>query len=106
MTELKARRPNRKPTHPGAIWKNDILPALDLSVAAAARDMGVSRQGLHKVLRTRNPAPVTPDMALRFARLCGDDEQAGLWIRMQAAYDLWEARKRVSLKGIPVHAAA
>jgi len=106
MAEMKARRPNRAPTHPGAIWREDILPALKLSVAGAAKDIGVSRQTLHKVLREKNPATVTSDLALRFARLCGNDELAVVWVRMQAVYDLWHTGRKISLKGIPVRALA
>ena len=105
MTELPANRPNRPPTHPGAIWREDILPALGLTIAGAARDMGIFRQALHDVLRADNPAAVSPEMALRFARLCGDDDQAGLWVRLQAAFDLWKAKHAVDLDDIPVRAA-
>ena len=101
----KAKRPNRPPTHPGAIWREDILPALGLTVAGAARDLGVSRQALHNVLRHDNPGTVSPEMALRFARLCGDDVMAGLWIRMQAAYDLWHVSQILRLDEIPIRAA-
>jgi addiction module HigA family antidote len=99
-----AKRPTRPPTHPGAIWREDILPELGLTVTSAARDLGISRQALHNVLRAENPAAVSPKMALRFARLCGDDVMAGLWIRMQAAYDLWHASQTVRLDAIPVRA--
>ena len=105
MVDLIAQRPDRAPTHPGAIWREDILPALGLSVSGAARDLGVSRQALHNVLRRENPHAVSPEMALRFARLCGDDALAGLWLRMQAAYALWHASREVELDDIPVRAA-
>lgn len=105
MTELKAKRPNRRPTHPGEIWREDILPELALSVAGAARDIGVSRQTLHSVLRPRQPATITPELALKFARLCGNDDLAGVWVRMQGVYDLWQAERKVSLKGIPTRMA-
>ncbi len=104
MTEHEARRPERRPTHPGAIWREDILPELGLTVAGAARDLGVSRQALHDVLRSKSPRAVSSEMALRFARLCGNDELAGVWIRMQAAYDLWEASRKISLEDIPIRA--
>ena len=106
MDDLTSARPRRAPTHPGAIWREDVLPALGLTVAGAARDLGVSRQALHGVLRRENPVAVSPEMALRFARLCGDDALAGLWLRMQAAYALWQASERVVLDDIPVRAAA
>ena len=106
MADLIADRPDRAPTHPGTIWREDILPALGLSVSGAARDLGVSRQALHNVLRRDASHAVSPEMALRFARLCGDDAQAGLWLRMQAAYALWQASREVELDDIPVRTAA
>ena len=39
MDDLTSDRPDRAPTHPGAIWREDILPALGLTVAGAARDL-------------------------------------------------------------------
>ena len=100
MTTVKL--PNRPPTHPGAIWREDILPELGLTVAGAARDLGISRQALHNVLRVEKLAAVSPEMALRFARLCGDDAQAGLWIRIQTACDLWQASLKVRMDDITV----
>ena len=106
MAALTANRPDRAPTHPGVIWREDILPALGLTVTAAARDLGVSRQALHNVLRRDAPHAVSPEMALRFARLCGDDALAGLWLRMQAAYALWQASRQIELDDIPVRTVA
>ena len=61
MDDLTSDRPDRAPTHPGAIWREDILPArLGLTVAGAARDLGVSRQALHNVLRRDAPADDKP----------------------------------------------
>lgn len=92
----------RRPTHPGEILKEDVLPALNLSIAEAARQLGVSRQSLHKVLA--GAGAVTPEMALRLGRWCGNG--AGLWLRMQQAYDLWGAEQTMAteLAGIPSHA--
>lgn len=45
-------------------------------------------------------------MALRFARLCGDDALADLWLRMQAAHVLWQASRQIELDDIPVRTAA
>jgi len=92
----------RRPTHPGEILKEDVLPALNLSVAEAARQLGVSRQSLHKVMS--GAVAVTPEMALRLGRWCGNGP--GLWLRMQQAYDLWGAERAMAgeLAGIPSHA--
>ncbi len=99
MTIYKAKRPVRAPTHPGAILREDVLPALELSVSGAAADLGVSRQALHKILSEK--AAISPEMALKLGRLCGDGPH--IWLRMQAAHDVWHARKRVgrSLNKVP-----
>ena len=78
---------NREPTHPGEILREDVLLALNISVKAAAIELGVSRQHLHNVLAGRQA--VTPEMALRLGRFCGNG--AILWLRLQETYDLWHA---------------
>jgi len=94
MTSYPARRPNRPPTHPGAILREDVLPALRLSVVQAARDLGISRQVLHGILGER--VSISPEMALKLGRLCGDGPD--VWLRMQAAHDLWRARRKLGRK--------
>src|SRR5438094_4468991 len=92
MTEYKTKRdPKRCPTHPGAIMRDDVLPALRLSVSGTARALGVSRQFLHRILAEE--APVSTEMALRLGKLCGNGPM--LWLRMQAAYDLWHAEREL-----------
>lgn len=78
----------RRPTHPGAILRNDALPALKKSVSAAAADLGISRQMLHRILAEQ--APITPEMAVRMRKFCGNGP--GIWLRMQQAVDLWDAQ--------------
>lgn len=72
------------PVHPGALLREDILPAIGLSKAELARRLGISRQSLYDVLGEAQA--VTPDMALRFGRLFGNSPE--MWLNMQAAYDL------------------
>ena len=79
--------PTRIPSHPGALLREDVLPALRISVSAAAIALGVSRQMLHKILAER--APVTPEMAVRLGKFCGDGP--GVWMRMQANHDVAKA---------------
>jgi antitoxin HigA-1 len=97
-TEAKLSRP---PTHPGAILREDVLPALGLSVSEAARQLGVTRQTLHRIMAEKGS--ITPEMAARLGRFCGNGP--GLWLRMQQACDLWRAEHelRAELKQIPVH---
>src|SRR5271167_3197644 len=84
--ETKNRLP---PVHPGEIIKQDILPSLGLSVTAAARALGVSRQMLHDILAERRP--LSAIMCLKVARLFGSSPE--VWMRLQAAYDLKKAEQ-------------
>ena len=72
------------PPHPGETLREDVMPALGLSVTRAA---------LSRVLNGR--AGVSPEMALRLERWLGVDHggRADVWLRMQSAYDLWAAEK-------------
>ncbi|MCY4382353.1 MAG: HigA family addiction module antitoxin [Nitrospinae bacterium] len=92
--ELTAGARGMRASHPGEAWGAILKEGLGLSVSEAAKRMGISRQRLHAVIREKAPERVTPNLALRFTRLCGkDDEAAKLWLRMQMTYDL-EAAKR------------
>ena len=81
------------PPHPGETLREDVLPALGLSVTAAAEQLGVTRAALSRVLNCR--AAISPMMALRLEAWLGVERggRADLWIAEQAAYDLWQARK-------------
>jgi addiction module HigA family antidote len=93
MTEYPARRdPNRVPTHPGEVLREDVLPALDMSVTEAAAALMISRQTLHRVLAGK--AAVSPEMALRLGKFCGNGPE--IWLRMQQAFDLWHARRTIA----------
>ncbi len=72
------------PVHPGEILKEDILPSAGLSVTAAAKALGVSRQMLHDILAERKPLSAV--MCLKLSRLFGGSPE--VWMRLQAAYDL------------------
>jgi addiction module HigA family antidote len=71
------------PPHPGLTLKEDVLPALNLSVSAAAQELGVTRAVLSRILNAR--ARITPLGAERGG-------SAHLWVKQQAEYDLWQAR--------------
>jgi addiction module HigA family antidote len=92
MEEYSVKRPpKRPPVHPGEILREDLLPALRLSVSEAARRLGVSRQQLHRVLACTHP--ITTEMALRIGKFAGNGPE--LWLRMQQAYDLWHLERRM-----------
>ena len=105
MPEYSAKHPpEMEPAHPGAILRGDVLPALNLTLAKMARQLGVSRQMLHSILAERSA--VSPEMAVRLGKFCGNG--AGFWLRLQTAYDLWHAERKLreEIKKIPEHAAA
>jgi addiction module HigA family antidote len=80
--------PMMNPSHPGRILKAD-LEALNLSVAEAAEGLGVSRQQLYNVINQKSS--ITPEMAVRLEK--GIGSTAETWLRIQAAYDLAQARQ-------------
>jgi addiction module HigA family antidote len=79
------------PAHPGEILKELVIEPLGLSVTEAAHHLGISRKTLSKLLNARGA--VTPEMALRLEMAFGKADAAH-WLRLQNAYDLWQARKR------------
>ncbi len=81
----------KNPAHPGQLVKA-CLEDLGLSVAEAAKGIGISRQQLHNVIAERSS--VTPEMAVRFEKAFGST--ADTWLRMQMNYDLAQVRKRAS----------
>lgn len=80
----------KRPAHPGSLIREDVLPAYGLSVSATARLLNVNRANLHGVLS--GDVAMTPDMAIKLEAAFG--VSADLLLRMQAAFDLAEARDR------------
>ncbi len=72
------------PMHPGELLREDVLPALGKSVVELAELLGVSRQSLHAILS--ECASVTPAMALRLGKLCGNGPE--LWLSLQNRWDI------------------
>ena len=83
-----------KPPHPGLTLRDDVLPALGLSVTQAAQQLDVSRVALSRVLNGR--AAISPEMALRIEAWLGVARggEARLWLAEQSAYDVWQAAQR------------
>ena len=86
------------PPHPGETLREDILPALKLSVTDAADQLGVARPTLSKVLNGK--AAISPEMALRLEKWLGvkNGGRADVWLAEQTAYDLWQAREKFTAK--------
>lgn len=78
----------RKPTHPGELIREDLLLETGMSQTQLARLMGVSRRTVSEIVNERRR--VTPDIAFRLARVFNSTPE--MWLNMQQAVDLWEAR--------------
>ncbi len=91
------------PMHPGELLREDVVPALGRPRAEIARLLGVSRQTLHAILTER--AAVTPEMALRLGKLCGNGPE--LWLSLQSRFDLdrLSKTKHAEIAAIPTLAA-
>ena len=80
-----------RPTHQGAMLREDFLPEYGLTVSGCARAIRVSRQTLNELLQERRA--VSPEMALRLSRLFGNSPE--FWLNAQRAVDLWEAARNI-----------
>jgi addiction module HigA family antidote len=79
----------KNPPHPGELI-GDTLDELHVSIVAAAKGLGITRQQLHNVIAGRSG--VTPEMAVKLEKAIGST--ADTWLRMQMNYDLAQVRKR------------
>lgn len=104
MTAESTPTRRRPPIHPGELLREEVLPALGLSVSEAARQLRVTRQTLHRILSERSG--ISAEMAVRLGRFCGNGPN--LWLRMQQAHDLWNAEERLrdELEQIPQRRAS
>ncbi len=96
--------PMKSPSHPGEVFYRGVLEPLDISVAEAARVLGVRRATLSAVVNGR--AALSPDLALRIEKAFGP--KVDLMLRIQAAYDAVAVRKlaaRIKVKRYVTKAA-
>lgn len=80
------------PPHPGEVVREYLG---EMSVAAAAKHLGVGRVTLSRVLNTK--AAISPEMAVRLAAAFGTSSPE-VWLGMQAKYDLWQLQKRNKIR--------
>jgi addiction module HigA family antidote len=90
------------PPHPGELLKEDVLPALGVTISEAARLLDVSRVSLSRIVNGH--AAISADMALRLGDWLGNG--AEVWLRMQAAHDLWQAAQKPRPRIRPARLAA
>lgn len=90
------------PPHPGETLKEDVLPALGLTVTEAAEQLGVARVTLSRMINGH--AAISADMAIRLSQWLGGT--AEIWLRLQLQYDLWHAQKNSKIKIKPAQQLA
>lgn len=78
---------NRPPSHPGEILREDFLIPLEITQVDLADRLGIPFQRVNQIVREKRS--VTPDTALRLARLFGTS--VDLWLNLQLAWDLYHA---------------
>ena len=77
----------RKPTHPGTVFKEDVLEPLNISVTDAAKLLGVTRKTLSEFINGKSS--LSPEMAVRIAKATGTTPES--WLAMQTKLTLWNA---------------
>jgi addiction module HigA family antidote len=97
MVYAAKRGKNRCPTHPGALLRDEIILATGRTKSEIAGLLGISRQHLYDILQEKKP--VSTAVAVRLGKLFGDG--AGIWTRMQGAYDTWHAERTEDVSHIP-----
>ena len=83
------RSPDRRPTHPGAVLREDVLPALGITQTEFADRLGVSRLSVSDLLHEKRA--LSPEMALRLSKFLDTTPES--WLNMQTALSIWEARQ-------------
>lgn len=87
---------SRPPTHPGEILLEEFLVPLHMTQQELAGRIGVSYPRVNELVNAKRG--VTPDTALRLARLSGTT--AEFWLNGQLAWDLWQAQQSANAQGI------
>ena len=88
---MNTKRPiKRRPTHPGAILREDVLPALNITQTEFAKRLGVSRLTVSELLHEKRA--LSPDMALRLSKLLSTSPES--WMKMQQTLDFWELERQ------------
>ena len=86
------------PPHPGTILLEDWIKPLNFSVTEFALKIGTSRKNLSEIVNAK--CGISPEMALKLAKSLKTSPE--LWLNLQQAYDLWQAKQHVNLDNVEV----
>ena len=87
----------RKPTHPGAIFLEDVMKPLNLTVTEAASMLGVTRKALSEFVNEKSS--LSPEMALRISMATNTSVES--WMNMQQKLTMWQAYQHKPTNVIP-----
>lgn len=85
--------PMYNPPHPGEILGEDVLKPLGMSITATSAKLGITRKTLSLIVNGH--APITAETAIKLEQVFGRPD-AGQWLRLQMAYDLFHARQKIA----------
>ena len=88
---------SRKPTHPGELFREEVMQPLGLTVTDAATMLGSSRKALSEFVNEKTS--LSPEMSLRIAKATNTSAES--WLNMQTRLTLWEARQKEPTNVIP-----
>lgn len=91
------RNPTHCPTHPGELLREEVIPSINKNKTEIAHLLGISRQHLYDILAERKP--ISPEIAVKLGKLFGNGPT--IWLRMQVAYNEWQAIQTVDVSNIP-----
>ena len=86
-TRTRTLPESRAPAHPGEVLLEECIEPSGMTITEAAERMRVSRVRLSELVNGNRA--MTPDTALRAARLFGTDPE--IWLNLQMRYELWHA---------------
>lgn len=83
---------NPKPMHPGIVLSEVYMKDLELNQSQLARLCECSHRKINEIVNGKRA--ISPDFAITLEKALGTT--AEMWVRIQAEYDLWVARKKVA----------
>jgi addiction module HigA family antidote len=91
------------PPHPGEYMREDVLPALGMTIKDLAAHLGVSRVALSELVNEKRSVSI--EMAQRLGKALGNGSR--FWLALQVQYDFWHAERatKISVKPLKWKAA-
>ncbi len=83
---------NPKPMHPGQVLNEIYMKEMDLNQSQLAEKCGCSPRKINEIVNGKRA--ISPEFAIILEKVLGTT--AEMWVRIQAEYDLWSARRKVA----------